>query len=346
MPINTIIKNSRILVTGGAGSIGSQLVKRLLQLDPISVRVFDSNETGLFYLSQDISDKRLRPLYGDIRDRDRLNLAMEDVDYVFHTAAMKHVPICEFNPFEAIHTNIIGTENVILESIQHNVKKVILVSTDKAVNPVNVMGLTKLLAEKMIMAASTYCGIKNTSFCCVRFGNVLNTQGSILPIFKKQIEQGGPITLTDPMMTRFCMTINRAIDLILKALVLSNGGEVFIFKMPTIRLDQLAKALIQYYEFKNQNIRNKIQIKIIGKRAGEKIHEELFTKNESENILENEELFVLLNSLSMQPEADEEYYYSKGFSKTEIREYSSNNFDFLSIDEIIGLVKDEIERTN
>ncbi|KAF5083755.1 UDP-N-acetylglucosamine 4,6-dehydratase [anaerobic digester metagenome] len=336
---NNIIKNSRILITGGAGSIGSQLVKRLLQLDPISVRVYDSNETGLFYLSQDISDTRLRPLYGDIRDRDRLSLAMEDVDYVFHTAAMKHVPICEFNPFEAIHTNIIGTENVLIEAIQHNVKKVLFVSTDKAVNPVNVMGMTKLLAEKMIVNAASYRGLKQTSFCCVRFGNVLNTQGSILPILKKQIEQGGPVTITDPQMTRFCMTIDRAIDLIIKAIHLSIGGEIFIFKMPAVRIGLLAEMAIQYYGKKYSHFHPNLETKIIGKRPGEKNHEGLFSNSESDYIFENNELFLLLSQINHKLNTDIDYYEKLGFSKTAIIEYSSNNSYMLSEEEILEILE-------
>lgn len=337
------IKNSRVLITGGAGSIGSHLVRRILQLDPISVRVYDSNETALFYLSQEISDVRLRLLYGDIRDRERLSLAMEDINIVFHAAAMKHVSICEFNPFEAIHTNIIGTENVLLEAIHHNVNIVIIISTDKAVNPINVMGMTKLLAEKMIISASSYRGLKQTVFCSVRFGNVLNSQGSILPIFKKQIEKGGPVTITDPEMTRFCMTIDRAVDLTLKALALSKGGEIFIFKMPSIRITHLADAIIQLQKLKNLSKLKDIQVTIVGKRPGEKIHEELFSEIESANIFENEEIFVLLNQFSLEFEKDKEYYAKLGFSKTQKREYSSNTSEFLSLEEIISLIKDDFE---
>ena len=242
-------KGKTILVTGGAGSIGSESVRKLSTLEPSVIRAFDNDETALFNLTSQLDDKQLivRPLYGDIGDENRLEMAMEGVDIVFHAAAMKHVTICEYNPFEAVKTNVIGTQNVITAALNQNVDKFILISTDKAVNPLNVMGTTKQLAEKLTISSNHYRGLKRTKLSCVRFGNVLNSRGSVVPIFLEQIKRGGPVTVTNPDMTRFMMTIPDAVDFILHSASISMGREIFIKKMKAVRnnIEQLKSLVVE-----------------------------------------------------------------------------------------------------
>jgi len=287
-------KGKTILVTGGVGSIGSQLVKKLLKYEPDSIRVFDNNETGLFDLEHELNSERIRTLIGDIRDKNRLNMAFNTVDIVFHAAALKHVPLCECNPFDAVKTNVIGTQNVIETALDHNIEKVINISTDKAVNPTNVMGATKLLSERLIISAFSYTGKRKTRFSNVRFGNVLNSRGSAIPLFRKQIQNGGPITVTDPEMTRFCMQIPDAVDLIITAGAISQGRETFILKMPAFKIIDLANVMREYYAPKLGKNPDDIRIEIIGKRDGEKVYEELMTEDEGQFAFENENMFLVL----------------------------------------------------
>src|SRR4030042_3273823 len=219
-------KNKKILVTGGTGCIGSEIVKNLLKYSPAVVRVFSNDEDNTFRMKQELGDEeKIRFLMGDIRDKERLLLVMENIDIVYHAAALKHVPLCEYNPFEAIKTNVVGTQNVIDAALNSGVEKVISISTDKAVNPVNTMGATKLLSEKLIIDANYYKGVRKTVFSCVRFGNVLFSRGSVIPLFEEQIRQKKPITITDPEMTRFMMSLSDTIELVFKATLLAKGGE-------------------------------------------------------------------------------------------------------------------------
>lgn len=271
-----------ILVTGGAGSIGSEIVRALLMLNPQAVRVLDNNESGLFWLENELQSDKIRTFVGDIRDDKRLHRAMENVDIVFHSAALKHVPLCEYNPFEAAKTNVGGTQNIIDASLDEGVQKVILISTDKAVNPTNVMGATKLLAERMVISANSYKGDRKTVLSCVRFGNVLDTNGSVLPLFKSQIEAGGPLTITDRRMTRFLMRISDAVQLILNAGTLAKGGEIFILKMPAVSIIDLANALRDRMILRGTCKSGDIAIQETGKRKGEKLFEELLTDDDAE----------------------------------------------------------------
>lgn len=294
--LRKVFEGKNILVTGGAGSIGSELVKHLLKYGPEVVRVLDINETGLFDLEQQCAgyEPKLRMLVGDVRDKERLSRAMENIDFVFHAAALKHVYINEYTPSEAIKTNVLGTQNVIDAAIANNVKKVITISTDKAVNPTNVMGTTKLLAEKLTTAAQYHRGSSPTTFASVRFGNVLVSRGSVVPLFLEQIKKGGPVTVTDPRMTRFIMSTNRAIELILKATSIVNGGEIFILRMPSVKINDLAEVLIENYSHKYGQSSENIKIKLIGVKAGEKVHESLITDYEKQRakLLDND-LIVL-----------------------------------------------------
>ena len=296
--LNDFYKGKKVLVTGGSGSIGQKIVKELLNHDVDVVRVLDNNETALFDLEQDLNSSKIRTLVGDIRDYRRLERAFKDIDIIFHAAAYKHVPLCEYNPLDAVKTNVIGTQNIIDAAITCDVDKVILISTDKAVNPVNVMGATKLLAERLMISSNVYSGRGGTKFSCVRFGNVLNSRGSVIPVFKKQIKQGGPLTITDERMTRFIMHIHEAAKLILTAGSLSNGGEIFILKMPSVTVPDLAEAMIEYYAPKYGFNIEDIDIEIIGKRVGEKLHEELMTPEELVCAEDNDDLFIIRNEIN------------------------------------------------
>lgn len=338
MEIADFYKGKTILVTGGVGSIGSYLIRELLKYEPKSIRVFDNNETGLFDLEQDLRSGTVRLLVGDIRDKERLIVAMEDVDIVFHAAALKHVPLCEFNPFDAVKTNVIGTQNVLDAAYAQGVKKVITVSTDKAVNPSNVMGATKLLAERLTISANSYHGHKKTAFSCVRFGNVLNSRGSVIPLFMKQIEKGGPITITHPDMRRFFMEIPSATELILKAGMLSSGNEIFILKMPAARIMDLAEVmrdlLAPEYGFKPEEI----TFEIIGTRVGEKINEELLISDETTCVYENEDMIVVVPKKQAFARGYSPHnHVPDGFHLTEMNLYSSNVADLLTREDLINL---------
>ena len=289
-----IFQGKSILVTGGSGSIGSNIVRKVLQYKPRVVRVLSNDENGLFNLEQELqSYSNVRFLEGDVRDKERLRKAVEDIDFVFHTAALKHVPLCEYNPFEAVKTNVLGTQNVIETAMEEEVEKFITISTDKAVNPINVMGATKLLNERLTISANYYKGAKKTAFSCVRFGNVLDSRGSVVPLFEEQIKKGNPVIITDPNMTRFVMSISKAVDLVLRSAEMARGGEIFIFKMPALRIGDLAEAMIEElaprYGYNPKSIRTEIS----GKRAGEKTYEELLTEDEALDASETEDMFII-----------------------------------------------------
>jgi len=329
-------RGKRILVTGGTGSIGSELVKKLLQCDPTVVRVFSNDENAQFELEQELQEysKSLRFLVGDVRDKERLKRAAENIEIVFHAAALKHVPLCEYNPFEAIKTNVIGTQNLLEVSIDENVEKVITISTDKAVNPANVMGATKLLAERLTIAANYYRGFKRTVFSCVRFGNVLASRGSVVQLFEKQIQNGGPVTLTHPNMVRFVMSMNKAVELVLKAAQIAKGEEIFVFKMPALRIRHLAEVMIQRLAPKYGYKPKEIDIKIIGKRKGEKLYEELMTEDEAMNAFETEDMLVVLPQTPQTVLPPRE-----GFKKAPFRRYTSKDTTVLTKKETEVLLK-------
>lgn len=287
-------EGKKVLITGGAGSIGASIAKKLLNYDVGVVRILDIDEESMFELSQELrGHPNIRFLIGDIRDKDRVKRAMEDIDIVFHAAALKHVPFCEYNPFEAVKTNVLGTQNVIDAAINEEVEKFITISTDKAVNPINVMGATKLLAERLTISANYYKGPRKSIFSCVRFGNVLGSSGSVISVFIRQLSRNEPLTITDPNMTRFVMSMQRAVELVLKAAKLSTGGEVFILKMPALRVGDLAEAMIEELAPRYGYKPGDVKIKLIGIRPGEKFHEELMTEEESVWAEETEDMFIV-----------------------------------------------------
>lgn len=295
-------KDKIILVTGGTGSIGSQLVEQLLTHEPSQVRVFSRDEGRQYELLERLKyPKNARLLIGDIRDRERVEYAFRNVDIVLHAAAMKHVPLCEYNPFEAVKTNIIGSQNVIDAALKNNVERVIAISTDKAVLPTNVMGTSKLMMEKLFINANWTSGKSNTKFSCVRFGNVAWARGSVLPLWKKQAETGGAIRVTNNRMTRFLMSLPQAANLVLRAAELTQVGEIFVLKMPAIAVEDLAKLFLEKY-FPNQHI----AIETVGNRAGEKMHEELMDENDlSGRVFENADMYILIPNLSIYNFAEE-----------------------------------------
>ena len=312
----------RILVTGGTGSIGREIVRQLLQWDPEVIRIFSRNENNQFNESQSLGHhKNVRFLLGDVRDKDRLKRACEDIEYIFHTAALKHVPFCEYNPFEAVKTNVIGTQNLVEVALECGAKKVVAINTDKSVSPINTMGATKLLAEKLIIAAQEYKGGRKTAFSSVRFGNVIGSDGSVFKTFISQAQQGGPVTVTDQGMCRFIMTIPDAVGLVLRASILSQGGEVFILKMPALKIIDLAEVIID--EIAPDD---KIRITISGSRPGEKLHEELMTREESPYAVEHEGMYILRPLVNKRRTSNGSLnVYSTEtipmMTKTEIREY-------------------------
>jgi len=328
------LAGQKILVTGGCGSIGSELVDHLLDEDPDTVRIIDSDEATLFRLQQEYDDDRLRFLLGNVRDRDRLSMAMRDIDTVFHAAALKHVGLNEYNPFETIKTNVEGTQNVVRTALEHEASKVVAISTDKASNPVSVMGATKLLSERLVTAANAYKGPRETKFGCVRFGNVLYSKGSVVPLFKRQIEAGGPVTVTDPEMTRFIMPTSEAIDLVFRAHSRLVGGETYVFKMPSFRVGDLATTMIQQYAHESGHDPDDIEIEVTGPRPAERTHEKLISADEVKSAWELEEMFAILPQIDVPA-------YDIGDSLAGERvesEYTSADQESMSRDELLAIL--------
>ncbi len=277
----SIMKDKVILITGGSGSLGRELTKQLLELDPKTIRILSNNEWELYDMQRHFTDSRLRYLLGDIRDRDRMQRSMDGVDIVIHAAALKHVSLCEYNPFEAVKTNILGSMNVIDAAIDNDAEKVIAISSDKAVHPINLYGATKLVMEKVFLHANAYY---KTKFSCVRFGNFQGSRGSVLPLWYKQLEESNEITVTAKEMTRFWISLDKAGGFVLKCIKMMEGNETFIPKMPEVEIMELAKEFAP-----------KAKIKIIGIRKGEKLQEMLLA--EGEEAIETEDYFLIKGGL-------------------------------------------------
>jgi UDP-N-acetylglucosamine 4,6-dehydratase len=286
-----VLNNSTILVTGGTGSFGNKFIERVLEdYEPKKIIIYSRDEFKQDLMKKNFIAKygeektnKLRFFIGDVRDKERLYRAFKDVDYVIHAAAMKQVPACEYNPFEAIKTNIHGAENIIEAAIDRKVKKVVALSTDKSVNPINLYGGTKLVSDKLFISANAYSGDKGTIFSIVRYGNVAGSRGSVIPFFKQLLAQGKKeLPITDIHMTRFWMILDDAVDLVFKALEEAKGGETFVFKNPSFLITELAEAL-------NPNG----SIKEVGVREGEKIHEVMITKDDWRNTYEYEDYYII-----------------------------------------------------
>ena len=290
------LSGKNILITGVCGTVGSELARVLLSDSEYNVGKLvgiDNNETELFFVDQRfLKDSRASFLLADIRDEASLSDAMDDIDIVFHTAAFKHVILCERSPNQAVNTNINGVNSLIRAAKRASVEKVIFTSSDKAVNPTNVMGTSKLMGERLITAANNSRESK-TVFASTRFGNVLGSNGSVIPIFKKQIASGGPVTLTDPEMTRFVMTVEESVKLIIDSAEIACGGEVFITKMPILRIQDLAEVMIELITGNND-----MDIEIIGSKPGEKLYEELMSDEETRRAIELDRYFAVKPAFS------------------------------------------------
>ncbi len=328
-------KDKTVLVTGGCGTVGRELVKQLIhKYDVKELIVLDNNESELFFLTETYSDHANAHFFlCDIRDETALTRKMEGADIVFHTAAFKHVILCEQVPHEAIQTNIMGVDNVIRAAVNAGVSKVIFTSSDKAVNPTNVMGTSKLMGERLTTAANVEFRKSGCIFASTRFGNVLGSRGSVIPIFREQIKKGGPITLTHQDMTRFIMSIEESVQLIIDSAKLARGGEVFVTKMPVIRIKDLAEVMVdKLAEGYKQDPQN-IEIREIGVKPGEKLYEELMTGEETSRAIELERYFVIKPAI-MKRFADIDYLYEGVVSNEVTNPYHSGNEPAFSQDEL------------
>ena len=333
-----MINNKTILITGGTGSFGVKFIIHCLQkYKPKKLIIFSRDELKHYKLEKMLSDKKLlkknnvRFFIGDIRDKSRLKLATKNVDYLIHAAALKHVSSAEYNPFEAVKTNILGAQNIIEVSLENNIKKVIALSTDKASSPSNLYGATKLTSDKLFCSANNYVGKQNVKFSVVRYGNVMSSSGSVIPLFKEQ-SKSGILTITDKRMTRFNITLQHGVDFVISVFDQMWGGEIFVPKLPSYKILDLAKA-----------ISSKAKLKYIGIKPGEKLHEEMISINESGNTLELKSHFIIL--------PDTKYLsWTKANYKRKLKQkfkncnenfsYSSNtNNWFLSIAELKKLIQ-------
>ncbi|MDD3896385.1 MAG: UDP-N-acetylglucosamine 4,6-dehydratase (inverting) [Candidatus Peribacteraceae bacterium] len=309
-----------ILVTGGTGSFGKKFIETVLkEHKPKKVIVFSRDELKQYEMQREgFDDPRMRYFIGDVRDRDRLRRAMTGVDIVVHAAALKHVPACEYNPIEAVKTNIGGAENIIEAALDSGVKKVLALSTDKAVNPVNLYGATKLVAEKVFTQGNAYSGTAKTRFACVRYGNVVGSRGSVIPLFKKQRETG-TVTITDERMTRFWITLEQGVQFVINSIEEMIGGEVFVPKIPSMKIVDLAEALAP-----------DCKKKIVGIRPGEKLHEVLLSEDESRNAMERSDSFVIFpENTTWRKESWPKSNITDGF-----RYASDTNEEWLTVDQL------------
>jgi len=327
--------NSTILITGGTGSFGKEYTQVILEkFSPKKIIIFSRDELKQFEMAQSFNDVCMRYFIGDVRDISRLNEAMEGVDYVIHAAAMKQVPAAEYNPMECIKTNIYGAENVIKAAISNNVKKIIALSTDKAANPINLYGATKLASDKLFIAANNMVGKKQTSFSVVRYGNVVGSRGSVVPFFQKLINEGvTELPITHMSMTRFIITLRAGVEFVLKNFKRMQGGEIFIPKIPSMYVTEFAKAMAP-----------ELSQKIVGIRPGEKIHEIMCPADDSHLTLEFDDYYVITPSIQFNNEIDftKNSLGERGVYVEQGYEYNSgNNNDWLSHKEFLQMV-DEV----
>ena len=326
----------RVLVTGGTGSFGHQIVDRLLDEDPAEIRIFSRDEDKQVRMSEEYGMGHQYPrkaalnfVIGDVRNRDSVREAVRGIDIIFHAAALKQVPLCEYHVWEAVQTNVMGAQNVIQAALEENVDRVIAVSTDKAVKPVNAMGMTKSIQEKLFTAANFHKSGKRTVFSCVRYGNVVGSRGSVIPLFKRQIESGGPITITDPRMTRFMLTLAEAIELVFGAVLKGVGGEVFVLKIPAALVTDIAEVMIEALSAGKH-----VSMEAVGIRPGEKIHEVLVSEAEAVRTIEDEGTYVILPQINL--DNTRSFYRKESFVK--FSEYTSDTAKQLTREEIRSLL--------
>ncbi len=331
-----MLNDKSILITGGTGSFGKKFIEKILkEYNPKRIIIYSRDEYKQMLVKQKFAKDidKLRFFIGDVRDKERLYRAFDGVDYVIHAAAMKQVPACEYNPFEAIKTNIHGAQNIVDAAIDCKVKKVVALSTDKAVNPINLYGGTKLVSDKLFISGNAYVGDKDTVFSVVRYGNVAGSRGSVIPFFKRLVEKGQKeLPITDFRMTRFWITLDQGVDLVFKALKESKGGETYISKIPSFKITDLAKAMCKDCELKE-----------VGIREGEKIHEVMVTKDDSRHTYEYENHYIIYPHFSWWKK---ERYFTEGgkLVKDGFEYHSGENLDWMDIEdlkkEVDGLILD------
>jgi UDP-N-acetylglucosamine 4,6-dehydratase len=323
MKKNTVLFN-KLLITGGTGSFGNAVLNRFIKTDHFSeIRIFSRDEKKQDDLRKRINNNKVKFYIGDVRDRDSLIPAIKGVDYIFHAAALKQVPSCEFFPLEAVKTNIIGTDNVLTVAQEYDVKKVVVLSTDKAAYPINAMGMSKALMEKVMVAKSRILDSNKIIFCGTRYGNVMASRGSVIPLFIDQIKENKALTLTDPNMTRFMMTLEDAVDLVLYAFEHANQGDLFVQKAPSATVGTLAQALIELYKSTSE-------IKVIGTRHGEKLYETLVNR---EDMIKAEDLGEYFRIPADNRDLNYEQYFSEGMPDiANLNEYHSHNTSVLDVE--------------
>jgi FlaA1/EpsC-like NDP-sugar epimerase len=319
-------QGKKILITGGTGSVGLGIVKQLIKYKPNSIRILTNDENSIFEMKQHVgNDLMFTFIVGDVRDRERLNLAIRGIDIVFHAAAMKHVDICEQNPFDAVKTNVVGTSNIVEAALIENVSKFILISTDKATNPSTTLGASKLLAERLVINAGVYKGTGRTKFSIVRFGNVIGSRGSVFQIFLHQLRTNQPLTVTDSNMTRFIMSISEAASMILEVTCMANDGEIFILKMPSVRIEDLAKSMIKVYSQKFK-LEQPPSIKVSKAREKERFYELLITNDELPYCYDVGSMYKISKEINHKSE--------------EMKVFSSNNAPRIEQEKLENLIKE------
>ena len=328
-----MFKNKTLLITGGTGSFGNAVLNRFLKTDIKEIRIFSRDEKKQDDMRHEYQAKmpdmahKIKFYIGDVRDLQSVKNAIHGVDYIFHAAALKQVPSCEFFPVEAVKTNVLGTENVLTAAIEEGVKKVICLSTDKAAYPVNAMGTSKAMMEKVVVAKSRTVSPEKTSICCTRYGNVMCSRGSVIPLWIEQIKNGESITITEPNMTRFVMSLEEAVELVVFAFKNAESGDIMVQKAPACTIDVLAKAVKELFDKDD-----KIEIKIIGIRHGEKMYETLLTNEECASAIDMGDFYRV-------PADKRDLNYDKYFkegnvNRVELTEFNSNNTDLLDVEEV------------
>ena len=329
------MEGKKILITGGTGSLGQALTKRLLEMNVDTIRIFSRNEEKQIKMENQFDDERLRFLLGDINDYERLKRAFENIDIVFHTAALKHVPKIEYNPFEAIKTNVIGSQNVINACLHENVEKAVAIGTDKAVSPLNTYGATKLLMEKLFVTANNFADPERhiTKFISVRYGNAFGSSGSVIPVFLEQIKKNKKITITDSQMTRFSITMNEALDFILNATDSGKGSEIFVPKMRAYNIMDLKDAIQDLFE--------NVSEEIIGIRSGEKLHEMLINEDEIRYSWEYNNMYLITNPSYPLFHTNNIRDVYEGIKKIEnVKDYSSDQVNKISKIELKKMIEE------
>ena len=336
-----MFKNKILLITGGTGSFGNAVLKRFMKSELKEIRIFSRDEKKQDDMRKKFNNPKIKFYIGDVRDKESVNTVMKGVDYIFHAAALKQVPSCEFFPIQAVKTNILGSNNVMEAAISNNVKKVIILSTDKSVYPINAMGMSKALMELVMVAKAREVNSSGTIFCGTRYGNVMASRGSVIPVFVDQIKKGKPFTITDPNMTRFMMTLDDAVDLVLYAFEHGNQGDRFVQKAPASTIKDLAQALKELYKADNE-------IKIIGTRHGEKLYESLVNREE---MVKAEDMGDYYRIPADHRDLNYNSYFSEGDDTiTKVSEYTSHNTTRLDVEGTkelllkLDFIREDIER--